>query len=118
MSLVRGSQLNFNFVATLFLDVLEQQIEPSRPWLDPLFVTQDKVAEPENSRVSRDQSLNPRGRSSLEMVGLSHSQHQIITDAARMLPVEKRDLYLQRIAAMLTLRGRGHSFVRALHKIN
>ena len=25
-----------------------------------------------------------------------------------MLPVEKRDLYLQRIAAMLTQRGRGH----------
>jgi hypothetical protein len=24
------------------------------------------------------------------------------------LPVEKRDLYLQRIAAMLALRGRGH----------
>ena len=29
-------------------------------------------------------------------------------DMARMLPVEKRDLYLQRIAAMLTQRGRGH----------
>lgn len=29
-------------------------------------------------------------------------------DAARTLPVEKRDLYLQRIAAMLALRGRGH----------
>jgi hypothetical protein len=25
-----------------------------------------------------------------------------------MVPVEKRDLYLQRISAMLTLRGRGH----------
>ena len=29
-------------------------------------------------------------------------------DMARTLPVEKRDLYLQRIAAMLTMRGRGH----------
>ena len=29
-------------------------------------------------------------------------------DMARVLPVEKRDLYLQRIAAMLTMRGRGH----------
>ena len=29
-------------------------------------------------------------------------------DTARTLPVEKRDLYLQRIAAMLTQRGRGH----------
>ena len=28
--------------------------------------------------------------------------------AARTLPVEKRDVYLQRIAAMLTMRGRGH----------
>ena len=28
-------------------------------------------------------------------------------DAARMLPVEKRDVFLQRIAAMLALRGRG-----------
>jgi len=29
-------------------------------------------------------------------------------DAAKALSVEKRDLYLQRIAAMLTQRGRGH----------
>ena len=28
-------------------------------------------------------------------------------DMARTLPVEKRDVYLQRIAAMLVLRGRG-----------
>jgi hypothetical protein len=28
-------------------------------------------------------------------------------DAARMLPVEKRDVFLQRIAAMLAMRGRG-----------
>ena len=28
--------------------------------------------------------------------------------AARSVPVEKRDVYLQRIAAMLTMRGRGH----------
>jgi hypothetical protein len=27
-------------------------------------------------------------------------------------------LYLQRVAAMLALRSRGHSFVRGLHKIN
>jgi hypothetical protein len=27
--------------------------------------------------------------------------------AARVLPVEKRDIFLQRIAAMLALRGRG-----------
>ena len=29
-------------------------------------------------------------------------------DTERTLPVEKRDLYLQRIAAMLTQRNRGH----------
>ena len=29
-------------------------------------------------------------------------------DMARTLPVEKRDVYLQRIAAMLAVRGRGH----------
>ena len=29
-------------------------------------------------------------------------------DMARVLPVEKRSVYLQRIAAMLTMRGRGH----------
>ena len=28
-------------------------------------------------------------------------------DAARTVPIEKRDLYLQRIAAMLAIRGRG-----------
>ncbi|MGC2748260.1 MAG: hypothetical protein WA309_12485 [Pseudolabrys sp.] len=28
-------------------------------------------------------------------------------DAARLVPVEKRDVYLQRIASMLLLRGRG-----------
>ena len=29
-------------------------------------------------------------------------------DAARTLPVEKRSVYLQRIAAQLALRGHGH----------
>ena len=29
-------------------------------------------------------------------------------DAAHIVPIEKRDVYLQRIAAMLTMRGRGH----------
>jgi hypothetical protein len=39
------------------------------------------------------------------MIGLTDTQAR---DCARTLPVEKRDLYLQRIAAMLALRGRGH----------
>ena len=41
------------------------------------------------------------------MLGLTDNQLQIVTNAARILPVEKRDLYLQRLAAMLTLRGGG-----------
>ena len=42
------------------------------------------------------------------MLGLTDNQLQSIMDAARTLPVEKRDIYLQRTAAMLTMRGRGH----------
>ena len=42
------------------------------------------------------------------MMGLTDSQLAAVMDAARILPVEKRDIYLQRIAAMLTMRGRGH----------
>jgi hypothetical protein len=42
------------------------------------------------------------------MLGLSDTQLGTILDMARSLPVEKRDLYLRRIGAMLTQRGRGH----------
>ena len=42
------------------------------------------------------------------MIGLTDAQLKIIMTAANGVPVEKRDLYLQRIAAMLTMRGRGH----------
>jgi len=41
------------------------------------------------------------------MIGLTDTQLKIIMQAARVLPVEKRDTFLQRIAAMLALRGRG-----------
>ena len=41
-------------------------------------------------------------------MGLTDSQLAAVMDAARTLRVEKRDVYLQRIAAMLTMRGRGH----------
>ena len=41
-------------------------------------------------------------------MGLTDSQLATVMDAARTLPVEKRDLYLQRLGAMLTMRGRGH----------
>jgi hypothetical protein len=42
------------------------------------------------------------------MLGLTDNQLTTVMGMARTLPVEKRDLYLQRIAVMLTLRGRGH----------
>ena len=42
------------------------------------------------------------------MLSLSHQQLQIVMDAARGCRWKKRDLYLRRIAAMLTVRGRGH----------
>lgn len=42
------------------------------------------------------------------MLGLSDHQLDVIMDSARVAPVEKRDVFLQRIGAMLTLRGRGH----------
>ena len=41
------------------------------------------------------------------MIGLTDTQLKIVMNAARLLPVEKRDTFLQRIAAMLALRGRG-----------
>ena len=41
------------------------------------------------------------------MIGLTDIQLKIIMTAARAIPVEKRDIFLQRIAAMLALRSRG-----------
>jgi hypothetical protein len=41
------------------------------------------------------------------MLGLTDYQLKIVMGAARSVPVEKRDVYLQRIAAMLAMRGRG-----------
>jgi hypothetical protein len=41
------------------------------------------------------------------MIGLTDTQLKIVMGAARLIPVEKRDTFLQRIAAMLALRGRG-----------
>ena len=42
------------------------------------------------------------------MISLNDVQLKTVMAAASHVPVEKRDLYLQRVAAMLTLRGRGH----------
>ena len=42
------------------------------------------------------------------MLGLTDTQLGTVMDAARSVPVEKRDLFLQRIGAMLRMRGRGH----------
>jgi hypothetical protein len=41
------------------------------------------------------------------MIGLTDIQLKIIMTAARAIPVEKRDIFLQRIAAMLALRDCG-----------
>ena len=41
------------------------------------------------------------------MVSLTDYQLRIVMGAARGLPVEKRDIFQQRIAAMLALRGCG-----------
>ena len=41
------------------------------------------------------------------MLGLTDYQLKIVMAAARSVPVEKRDVYLQRIAGMLAMRGRG-----------
>jgi hypothetical protein len=41
------------------------------------------------------------------MVSLTDRQLAAVMDAARRLPVEKRGVYLQRIVAMLAMRGRG-----------
>jgi hypothetical protein len=40
------------------------------------------------------------------MLSLSHRQLQTVMDAAKTLPVEKRSQFLQRLSAMLELRGR------------
>jgi hypothetical protein len=40
------------------------------------------------------------------MISLSDEQLQTVMRAAHTLPVEKRDVYLQRIAALLRQRGR------------
>ena len=47
------------------------------------------------------------------MISLTDSQLQIVTNAARSLPIEKRDLYLQRIGAMLAVRRRGRDRIVA-----
>jgi signal transduction histidine kinase len=51
---------------------------------------------------------NGPGPLAFAMIGLTSSQLRVVTSAVHTVPVEKRDLYLQRISAMLTLRGRGH----------
>jgi hypothetical protein len=40
------------------------------------------------------------------MLGLTDNQLQSVMDAARTLPVERRDTFLQRVGAMLRMRGR------------
>ena len=40
------------------------------------------------------------------MLGLTDTQLSAVMDAARTLPVERRDTFLQRVGAMLRMRGR------------
>ena len=39
------------------------------------------------------------------MLGLTDNQLRVVMDAAKTLPVERRDTFLQRCGAMLKLRG-------------
>ena len=41
------------------------------------------------------------------MLGLTDHQLSLVIEGADRLPVDKRDVYLQRIGAQLTLRGAG-----------
>ena len=41
------------------------------------------------------------------MLGLTDNQLRTVMDMAHTVPVEKRDRYLQRLAAVLAMRGRG-----------
>ena len=41
------------------------------------------------------------------MLGLTDYQLKIVMGAARLVPAGKRDVFLRRIAAVLSLRGRG-----------
>jgi hypothetical protein len=40
------------------------------------------------------------------MLGLTDNQLRVVMDAAKTLPVERRDTFLQRVGAMLRMRGR------------
>ena len=54
----------------------------------------------EGGKISLSRSIMPG------MVSLTDSQLAIVTDAARMVPVERREIFLQRCGAMLRMRGR------------
>jgi hypothetical protein len=42
------------------------------------------------------------------MISLNDAQLKIVTMAASCVPIEKRAQFLERVSAMLQLRGRGH----------
>jgi hypothetical protein len=42
------------------------------------------------------------------MISLNDAQLKLVMAAAVQVPIEKRSQFLQRISAMLLLRGRGH----------
>ena len=53
-------------------------------------------------RISRKRSLDYHPA----MIGLTDSQLKIIMTAANTVPVERRDIFLQRVGAMLSMRHR------------
>jgi peptidoglycan/LPS O-acetylase OafA/YrhL len=86
---------------------------PARRFLNGHYKHRPRAAEAARSPLSfklpaaRRLSVSRMRRHYAGMTDLTDTQLGTVMDMARTLPVEKRDLYLQRIAAMLSVRGRG-----------
>src|SRR5262245_21173738 len=59
MGFVGRTELNFNLVPAFCFNILEQQIEPTGPRLNPFFVAENQIPEPQDSRIGSYQALNP-----------------------------------------------------------
>jgi hypothetical protein len=86
---------------------------PARRFLNGHYKHHPRTAEAARFPLSfklpaaRRLSVSRMRRHYAGMTGLTDTQLGTVVDMARTLPVEKRDLYMQRIAAMLAVRGRG-----------
>jgi len=51
--------------------------------------------------------LEPEGRRAImaNMLGLTDHQLDVVMDTGRIVPVERRGIFLERVGAMLTMRG-------------